>query len=832
MEKLLAQITSLIMRAAHLSYYSNHSRYLCQFRAFPLICVFLLMSGNDAGATDAPRSQREAAVIEARNGDNQAGLVALEALLQKYPDDPRLLADTTIVANWAGNDQLAIDLYGRLQTPKDNAGVVEAAARSARNLHRYDQSIELYRRAQTLEPERWQSHLGEAMVLTDLGEYAEADSLMRPLLGSHRDEKDVILGEGYLCSRLADFTCTIAMYQYYLEKSPNDMQVRTDLALALSRVGSQTYASALYAKDVAPMAPETERSLIAAAAGEEVNWGEVYAPTRARQRADSEMALARLDAVIAASSPKEAAWRSAQFDRIVALYDLRRAHDSIRLYKALKRLGLDVPAYARGIVAGAYMALHEPKRAEVLYRKLLEESPTDGDLWSGLAYAQIERGHTYEALATIDHAYNAAAPWFRSEGMSAPRVNQMRLNLELQAAQMRRDVDLLAEAQRRLERLAAAAPGNENVRWQLGALYLARGWPLRALEESRIADSYAMSEEVPSLAGAEIHAAAGLRDDVDAMLPALRNREFDSPAFTRFLSEERIEHGWQFDEQTVFGWGSGVEVGSSDQHSETHLYSPLLDNRWRLYGHELSDSGDFGTSKAERTRGSAGVRFNYDRNEAWAEFGHDAGTNRNAGNIGTKLSLGDFLTFRAEADSDSFDVPVRAVTGGIQGRSLDLDLEWRASELRSAHIGLQRVLFSEGNQRAAISGAWNERIWTSPRWQASISAQEWESSNSLDESRPYFNPKRDFSLGPRGSVDWLTWQRYDRSFRQSVEIYVAPYWQATYGTEGAVSFHYGQSWKLNSGLEWRCGVVWNNQPYDGSKETSTSLSAGITWGRL
>src|SRR5580700_5118517 len=114
MEKLVAQVTFLIKRPARLSFYANHSRHPYQFRVFLLISASLLMSGNNAGATDAPRSQREAAVIAARNGDTQAGLVALEALLLKYPDDPRLLADTTIVANWAGNDQLALDLYGRV----------------------------------------------------------------------------------------------------------------------------------------------------------------------------------------------------------------------------------------------------------------------------------------------------------------------------------------------------------------------------------------------------------------------------------------------------------------------------------------------------------------------------------------------------------------------------------------------------------------------------------------------------------------------------------------------------------------------------------------------
>jgi len=162
----------------------------------------------------------------------------------------------------------------------------------------------------------------------------------------------------------------------------------------------------------------------------------------------------------------------------------------------------------------------------------------------------------------------------------------------------------------------------------------------------------------------------------------------------------------------------------------------LLDNRWRIYAHELSDSGDFQTGSAERTREGAGVHYDYSRQEAWAEVAHDEGTHRMAGSGGAKLSFGDFWTLRAEADTDSFDVPLRAVTGNVHGRSLDLDLGWRASELRSANIGLQRVLFSDGNQRAVLSGAWNERLWTTPRLQVSIGAEEYASSNSLNETGP------------------------------------------------------------------------------------------------
>ena len=798
-----------------------------------LICTLLLVDASLAGASDverAPRAEREAAVDQARHGGAKAGLAVLKRLVQQYPDDSRLLADTTIVASWASDDQYAMDLYDRPLTPKDDAGVAEAAGHSARNLHLYTRSLELYRLAHTLEPDRWQPRLGEAMALTDLGDYTTAAQLMDPVVRHHKDDKDVLRGQGYLCSRLADFVCSIAMYQYYLVQFPDDMEVRNDLALVLSHVGSQTYASDFYANEIHPVQPETDLRLSGAAAGEETNWGEVYAPARVLVRADSEMALARLNSTIAAAVPREETWTNAQFDRIVALYDLRRPKDVASSYEDLTHQGIEVPHYALESVAGSYLSLHQPERAEEIYRKLLKQSPTDGNLWSGLAYAQMERGHIQQALTTIDHAYQDAAPWLGIAGQSAPKPNRMRLNLESQAARMRGDVDLLAEEQRRLDRLMAAAPGNENLRWQLASSHLARGWPVYALRESRIADGFASRDELPTMTTMQIEEANGLRDEVDASIPALQIRGFDDPALLRFLKELRLERGWGVDAEAVFAWGSGIQVGSSSQHSEAHLWSPLLNNRWRGFAHELSDSGNFGTSFAERTRTSLGVRYDYDRQSASAELGYDAGTHRAAANVGAALALNDYWSFRFDADSDSVEVPVRALTKEVHGRSADFDVQWRASELQSAHGGLQRVLFSDGNQRAAISGAWTRRVWTAPQWQATISAEESESTNSLNENRPYFNPSQDFALGPRATVDWYTWHRYDRSLHQKVNLYVAPYWEAHYGTGPSVSVDYNALMKMRQGLELRVGVTWNRQPYDGMNETSTALNAGITWG--
>ena len=461
------------------------------------ILTLLIAGAVHASEPDAVRARREAAVIEARNGHVQEGLDALRALLQQYPEDARLLADTEIVAGWAGNDELVLELYARPLTPKDDAGVVETAARAARNLHAYEQAVTLYRRAEALEPERWQSQLGEAMTLTDQGDYATAALLMRPLLVHHREERDVLLGQAYLCSRLGDFTCSVAMDEAYLEKYPDDMQVKSDLALTLSHVGDQTLAAAYYAAEVAPSVSKVANGLSGAEGGEEVGWGEEFAPNRAQQRAESEAALARLDAVVQASTPGELVWRSAQFDRMVVLHDLYRMHEVVDLYETLKRQGMETPEYALRDVAGAYLSLREPERAEELYRQLLQHDTGDGFIWSGLAYAQLEREHLNESLETIDEAYREAPPWLRAVALHELRPNRIRIALEAQAAQMRCDVDLLKECQERLAKLSDAVPGNAQVRWDLAASELARGWDERALREVRIANVYARRMSFP-----------------------------------------------------------------------------------------------------------------------------------------------------------------------------------------------------------------------------------------------------------------------------------------------------------------------------------------------
>ena len=128
---------------------------------------------------------------------------------------------------------------------------------------------------------------------------------------------------------------------------------------------------------------------------------------------------------------------------------------------------------------------------------------------------------------------------------------------------------------------------------------------------------------------------------------------------------------------SVFEWSSGAFLGSSDQHTEAHLYTPLMDNRWSIFAHELRDTGSFSAGDAARTRGGLGAVYNYNRQLVWGEIAGDTGTygTRAAGNAGAKLSFGDRWTFRAEGDSDSIaDVQLISVLANIHARSVDLNL--------------------------------------------------------------------------------------------------------------------------------------------------------------
>ena len=140
------------------------------------------------------------------------------------------------------------------------------------------------------------------------------------------------------------------------------------------------------------------------------------------------------------------------------------------------------------------------------------------------------------------------------------------------------------------------------------------------------------------------------------------------------------------------------------------------------------------------------------------------------------------------------------------------------------------MLFSDGNQRSALAGEWDQRILTTPRLQIGVNPQFSASTNSRDQSRLYFNPEQDFSFGSSAIANWVTWRHYDRSLLQRFTVYAAPYWEENYDTHAAVSGDYTQLWKVTRRLGLVGRFAWHGQPYDGVRQPYTDISFGLTWG--
>lgn len=774
-------------------------------------------------------SEHDTAVAQARGGDARGALAILRNLLQQDPDNIRLLADTTIIASWAGEDAYALELYSRPSAPHDNYDVTAAAAHSARNLHRYNEALDLYRHAQQLRPDRWQPLLGEAMVLTDKGDYPQADALMKPILHDHPADLEVESGQAYLCMGEGDFACVIDMDQRRSAQMPEaTAEVQDQLALALARLGANSVAVSTWNGNDSQQSVRLQADLGA----ERVRWAEADRTWMAR-KVDASEALSILNQVIVAAKPGEPVWKQAQSDRLLALADLNRPRDVVRSFERLQQTKTDVPDYALLRVADAYLAAREPARAESLYRTLATRMPHNRDLWSGLAWSEFEREHIGSAFATVDQAHGDAPAMLRTKNLNVPQANESKTDFTLQAAQMRGFAGLPSQEQKMLSSALAAAPANPELHHALATTYLSRGWPEHAADEERIADSFDQPDELPSIQNAEILEQLGQRGRADALLNPLLAREGDDAPMIRYLRDRAIERGWQGDVHGGYERSSGKFIGTTNESSEARFDSPLIDNCWRMYLHGWGDHGQFQAGETWHSRGALGMSFDCDRKEFWAEAGADQNPAEARLGVaaGTNLSFGDHWMIGLRGDTDDLSqVQLISSLANVHARSGNGSLQWRSSDLASVTVGAGRMLFTDGNQRTIISGTWDQRAFTAPHFQIILSPQLWTSWNSRDENRTYYNPKHDLSAGAAATLRWITWRRYERNFTQQLTVFGAPYWQQNYATGGAMNATYMQNYAISRRFAAYGKATWNSQPYDGSNEPYTNVTFGLVWG--
>src|SRR5690554_709706 len=185
-----------------------------------------------------------------------------------------------------------------------------------------------------------------------------------------------------------------------------------------------------------------------------------------------------------------------RIDRLEALRARNLMREVIVDYEGLRRDGIPVPNYALAHVAAAYLYLRRPEQARDLYLRVLHPAtatPVNPEArvqnQIELFYAMVEAEQHDQAKEVIDAALNEQPVWLRIKGNPQRQPNPLHLDVQHAEALSHLYADDPERAEELLSNMVSKAPNNAGLRTSLAAVYRSRGWPLKAREELKMAES-------------------------------------------------------------------------------------------------------------------------------------------------------------------------------------------------------------------------------------------------------------------------------------------------------------------------------------------------------
>lgn len=775
---------------------------------------------------------RESAVALARGGDAVAVLVQLRSLLRQQPADTPLLADTVVVANWAGDDAFAVELltgHSALQWP---APAYEAGARSARNRGEYRKAAAWFDEAVRRDPSRRASAAGAAMSLVEAGDHVAANARADELLArSGDDATDIWLAVAYVRLRSAQPMPALDLYQRVLRRDAASREAADGVRAALRELGA---AQAALAQGGA--AGEERERLDTDHVAANIRWADFTPEDPGDRFAEARAALAAADANLAALSPEaQVQRRRARQDRVLALRMLERMQDAVDAAQALHDEDAELPAYVQIAWADALLYLRRPREAIPLYvaALALQQPSPQTEVELSLMYAYLEAEDFDAARSALDAAIKHNPAWTRAPGPARPLPNGARARADITLALLISFGDDLAQAQRQLEALLANAPVRVDLQRELATIYLRRGWPRRALAQYRIAQSLEHENVALRLNMLAVERRLGHYDAIESALRALEAEAPSNVHVQREREEWDAFRGWQLDLSERRGQGDSAVFGNRERTSEATLASPLIGDFWRVYAQRRWQDAEIPEGRVAYDRSGVGLRYSrgaIDARLAWFDP-TDGYSGRSAVEAALGWSPTDQWRFGAQAGTVSVDAPLRARYYGITGRSASVSAAWQRSDLGDLALTLTRMDLSDGNQRDGAAFSARERVLTQPHFKLDLRGELGASRNSL-AGVPYFNPSRD-AIALVGAVgDWMTWRHYENRMQQRFGLWAGSYWQEGFGRSGVLRASYEHEWQFGPGWSLLYGIGWFRQAYDGRRETRREVFAALHWGGL
>ena len=787
----------------------------------------------------------DALIIQARNGNFTPALTQLRQLPAER-QTPGQISDHLVIAGWAGQDAEVLKVYeAQGQNRNLTAQALATVARTYRNQKQWAQAEAVYRKALLREPNNIDLQLGLALTEADGGKANAAVQRTRALVAAKPDDPNRRMALGYALTRAGLQYDALFEFDQAFIRAGDKPEVAREYVVALQKARLPQPALRLSAQRPGLVDPVTQRRLEGDLAAERVRIAEFATRTEKERYVIADRALQDYDRLLARWTPDATAhddvviWR---IDRLGALKARTRTAEVIREYETLQAEGVRLPTYAKRWVAASYLDQRLPEKAAPLYREALDAPDADvGDRvedTTALFYALLENDQVDEARAVAKHLADTQKPRVELKGLPIGNPNDEWMDAQQLSAQAGTYGADLPSSEKALEELVGKAPGSIGLRLAQAEMYRARDWPRRA--ESSLKETEAQSPRDIGLEMSQGFTALDLQEwrQLDILTDDVVARNPDNRQVQRL---QRLREVHDMAELRVeaytgksFGGGNngdaGAVSGSRDWGIESRLYTPPIDEDWRLFAGAGYARATFEEGTGQHRWQVVGVeRRTRDMTIEAEVSNHSYGDGSKQGAaVSIARDINDNWQYGGSLGYLLSTTPLRALNDGITANGGSGFIRWRANESREWKLTLSPSHFSDGNDRfeALLSG--REGLYSSPKVQVDLGLEVGASRNSKEDTI-YFNPKSDFTVLPVLNINHVLYHRYETQWSQQFQVGAGTYSQRDYSTGGIGLVGYGQRFRWNDVLEAGANLSLVSRPYDGDRERDLRLLVDLTY---
>jgi biofilm PGA synthesis protein PgaA len=759
---------------------------------------------------------KQRALTAARRGEYPRALGALDDLAAQHPDRVDVLQDKVVVLIWAGRGEEAVGLYETLSTgAAPPAYVARDVARAYRDLKQFEQAEAIYRLLLARDPADPDAMLGLALVRRDLQDLPAALAAVNAGLLRYPDNVGLHLAKVHIHLDMGNTIAALKTVNGLLLIAPRNPAGLNLKARTISDLGSADAALRFAHQHAALITPDTMVHLQGNMAARRIGWREPA------------VAIALLDKLIA-EEPEEMSRVRARYDRILALFPLHRMQAIIDAYDELLEHAVVPPYWITDAAAGANLNLKRPRRAEALYREVLEIKPANFDARFGLYSALVDQGR-FRAAEDVRAKLMAETPeWLMERGVL--RYNWRKQSVMLAEGWLAAYQDRQAQARDIFKEALEVAPASVGVRTGLGVVEGWRAHPNAALEELSIVVTRGgeTPPHLPShLAERELAAKNGRIAALNNANYRAKARESSERSLTRnshSLHVQKLNRQMQSEDRFSI-YLDAVSLseapGLDEYYFLLELTQPITHwlSAYYSYFHRETSSDETIVQK----RHAVGVDIDLLRTlKLRQEVSTDQDEPSDDGYLTVlTYSPDDKWRFSGSHNTFSLDVPFRARVNGQVGSSSALAVRYRDSEMFSCRAGVLLNELDDGNDNVSYLASLERRLLNRGYWKTHVMLEYGTSENSRTDV-DYFSPEHASSLYFSHILQHTVFRRYDDAFVHRLHVGVGSFDQALYDPEPIWHIRYEHDYLINDRLVLLWGVNFKTRSYDGEKTDVTS----------